>query len=362
MNTFGKMFKVTTWGESHGKANGCVIDGCPAGLILNKADIENELINDVPDKDIGTPRKEQNNFEILSGVFNNVTLGTPISIIIYNKDVKSKPYTETKNLIRPGHADYTYMVKYGNVDYRGGSRASGRECIARLAAGAVAKKLLDTTLNNICIESRVIELAGIEINNDSDYQRAKDKVLSIGKHGDSSGGKIELVIKNMPAGLGLPVFDKISSRLIYALSTIGGVKAVEIGDGITASRLKGSEMNDGFEIKNGKIQTITNHCGGILGGITTGSDIILRLSVKPTPTIFKKQHTVTKNLEDVIVSFEGRHDMNFTPRVCPVAENMAAITIVDFLMLSGKINRDSILIENKCELESQTKNIKGAIA
>ncbi len=343
MNTIGKLFSVTTWGESHGKANGCVIDGCPAGLELFKTNIEKELIRDVPIKEIATGRQEKNNFEILSGIFENKTLGTPISIIIYNNDVKSDPYKKTRNYYRPGHADFTYVQKYKYVDYRGGSRASGRECAARLAAGAVAKKLINHVLNKFEIEAKIIELANVKIKNKQDFDKALEKIKSIGQQGDSTGGKIELTIKGLPAGIGNPVFGKLSSLLIHAISTIGGVKAIEIGEGINAAGLKGSENNDGYHVKNNRIETITNHCGGIIGGISTGNDIILKISVKPTPTIFKKQHTVTLDNEEKIIEFYGRHDMNFTPRVCPVAENMAAITIADLLIQSGYINRDSLI-------------------
>jgi chorismate synthase len=344
MNTTGKLFRVTTWGESHGKAMGCVIDGCPAGLTINEDDIAEELAHDIPLREIGTGRSEPNDFDILSGVFNGKTIGTPISIVIYNKDTDSKPYEKTKDYYRPGHADLMYRLKYGNVDHRGGSRASGRECISRITAGYFAKLIISEFDQNIKIKACVSELAGIKIFDETSFRTAVEKVKQLGQKGDSTGGKVKLRISGMPSGLGEPVFGKLSAMLFYAMGTIGGVKAVEIGEGTLVSYLKGSQNNDFYDINDeGKIFQMTNRCGGILGGISTGSDIELTLSVKPTPTISVPQLSVSKTLkrqEEII--YTGRHDINFTPRVCPVSEAMAAILLSDFLMIAGKINRNSV--------------------
>jgi chorismate synthase len=337
MNTFGDVFRCTTWGESHGKAVGCLIDGCPAGLELLKSDIQKELYGDIPDGSLGTPRKEQNGFEILSGLFEDTTLGTPICIIIYNRDKNSGGYERIKHYYRPGHAEFTFHKKYGIYHPYGGGRASGREAIARLAAGAVAKKLLIN--KGITFHSKVEELAGVDCSNPENLELAKLKCLEIAKEGDSSGGIVSLTIKGVPVGLGGPVFDKLHSLIMYGLSTIGGVKGVESGHGFNAARMKGSEINDPFGIRNGEIVPLSNNAGGVLGGISTGLDLTFRIAIKPTPSIFKPQQTVNwETMEEENILLSGRFDKNFAPRVAPIAESMAALVIVDQMILTGYIN------------------------
>ncbi len=340
-NSIGRLFVVTTWGESHGQALGAVISGCPAGLSLSKEDIERELARDIPDIELGTKRHEPNKFEILSGWLQNKTLGTPISIIIHNTDYRSGDYEQLQDLIRPGHGDYTYMEKYGHRNFQGGGRASGRECIARLASGAVAKKVLSCF--DICLESRVIEMAGIPISSKDDYQKAKESALEKAKDGESTGGIVELRTKNLPTGAGSPIFGKIDATLASGLMSIGGVKGIEIGAGFSSAKMKGSESNDEFYLLEGKIRQRTNNAGGLLSGISTGEDLVIRVAVKPTPAIPKPQKTVNiKEKQEVRLECKGRFDVNFTPRVGPIAEAMTAIILVDELICSGYIHPSRI--------------------
>jgi chorismate synthase len=337
LNTFGQLFRCTTWGEAHGKAVGCVIDGCPAGLELLMQDIQKELHADVPDYCLGTQRREQNKFEILSGLFENITLGTPICIIIYNHDGNQADYDRFKDYYRPGHAEYTFHKKYGIYHPHGGGRASGRESIARIAAGAVAKKIL--LARGITFHSKVEELAGIDCSSPEEMERAKKECIEIAKKGDSTGGIISLAIKGVPAGVGGPVFNKLHSLIMYALSTIGGVKGVESGHGFNATRMTGSEFNDSFGLENGEVIPISNNASGVLGGISTGLDLTFRIAVKPTPSIFRPQQTVnwrTKKEETLIL--RGRFDKNFAPRVAPITEAMASIVVIDQMMQAGYIN------------------------
>ncbi|MBF0407405.1 MAG: chorismate synthase [Candidatus Riflebacteria bacterium] len=337
MNSFGRVFRITTWGESHGPALGVVIDGCPARLPVDDNDIFNRLKLDVPDQELGTPRGEKNRFQILSGVFDGMTIGTPISIIIWNNDARPESYSGGRDTLRPGHADYTWLKRFGHTDWRGGSRASGRECIARLAAGAIALKILEKF--GVSIKSRIIEMAGIEVTDAKSMENARDKALEIGKTGDSTGGAVELIISGLPAGTGSPVFAKLHADLSSAMFSIGGIKAVQFGVGTEVSAMKGSELNDSFDIdKDGEIFTETNSCGGILGGISTGDDLTIKLSVKPTPTVLIPQKTVDiREKKQKTVKYSGRFDMNFVPRIPPVAESMTAFVLVDHLMLSGII-------------------------
>ncbi|MBN1494575.1 chorismate synthase [Candidatus Peregrinibacteria bacterium] len=311
-NTFGKLFKVTTWGESHGKALGAVIDGCPPGLLLNEQDIQKELDKRKPGKgNLISKRKEKDKVEILSGVFEGKTLGTPISMIVRNHDANSKDYKDLRNIFRPGHADFTYYLKYGLWDFRGGGRASGRETVARVMAGAVAKKILSK--HTTIIKSKVINIA---------YPEAY-------KEGDSSGGTIEIIVKNPPKGLGEPVFDKLNADLAMAVFSIGGIKGLEFGLGFKSAELKGSENNDVFNK--------TNNAGGILGGISNGEDITIKIAVKPPSSISKEQTALTKNLKKVKIKIEGRHDSCLIPRILPVIESMIAITLVDHLLRRNAI-------------------------
>lgn len=341
-NSIGRLFVVTTWGESHGKCLGAVIDGCPANLHLTPEDIERELARDIPDIELGTKRHEPNKFEILSGWQKNRTLGTPICLIIHNTDYKSIDYKQFQNLIRPGHADYTYVEKYGHSNLiKGGGRASGRECIARLAAGAVAKKVLSCF--DISIESKVVEMAGIPISSKEDYQKAKEKALLEAKDGESTGGIVELRVKNLPTGAGSPIFGKLDAVLASGLMSIGGVKGIEVGAGFSAAKMKGSVCNDEFYLDQGKIRCRTNNAGGLLSGISTGEDLVIALAVKPTPAIPRQQKTVNiKEMTETIIECIGRFDINFTPRVAPIAEAMAAIILVDELICSGYIHPSKI--------------------
>jgi chorismate synthase len=319
-NTFGELFRVSTWGESHGEAVGCVVDGCPAGLGLSEKDVQKELDRRKPGTGrMVSQRRESDRVRILSGVFEGKTLGTPISMIVFNEDAKPEDYEKIKDTPRPGHADFTCRAKFGHVDFRGGGRASARETVARVAAGAVAKKLL----GKVEVTGRVIEMG--------DVKKAKAER-------DSVGGIVEVVTRGVPAGIGEPVFDKLDADIARAMMSIGAVKWVEIGRGFESARLKGSEMNDEFVLKNGEVVTKTNNCGGILGGISTGGDIVVRIAVKPTSSIRKEQRTVDlETMEETTISVGGRHDPCICPRIVPVAEAMMALVLADHMMRSGKI-------------------------
>ncbi len=336
-NTIGNIFRVTTWGESHGPALGAVIDGCPAGMPLVNGEIRAQLDRDIPDHEIGTPRGEKNRFQVLSGVFQGRTLGTPISIIIWNNDARPDTYEPSRDTLRPGHADFTWLARFGHTDYRGGSRASGRECIARLAAGAVARKVAG--LAGIGFSAKVTEMAGMKVSDGPSYETAKTRVLELGEKGESTGGIVEITVSGLPAGVGAPVFGKLQAELGRAFLSIGGVKGCEYGTGFEAARMTGSTHNDPFRITENGVETDGNRCGGLLGGITTGADIVFRLAVKPTPTIAIPQKTVdVGKKQEITAGYKGRFDKNFAPRVVPIAESMAAIVVVDHLMGSGLIS------------------------
>ena len=358
-NTFGEVFKVTTFGESHGKAVGCVVDGCPAGLRLKKEDIQRELDRRKPGGRLFSPRKEKDEVEILSGIFEEKTLGTPIAMIVYNRDVDSKPYEQIKNLLRPGHADYTYLAKFGVRDWRGGGRSSARETVGRVAAGAIAKKVLSQF--GIKVMGYVVEIAGIRANLEgmdaeeiferaekseircADYEAEEkmiEKIIEARKEGDSIGGIVEVVVRGLPAGVGEPVFMKLDAYLAYAMMSIPAVKGVEIGAGFEAARMRGSEMNDEMTIEGGKIKFLSNNAGGVLGGISTGEDVVVRIAIKPTPSISKRQRTVnieTFSEDEIVV--RGRHDPCIAPRAVPVAEAMAAIAVLDLMMMQNLVPR-----------------------
>ncbi|MBU0578148.1 chorismate synthase [Patescibacteria group bacterium] len=312
-NSFGKIFKITTWGESHGSAIGVVIDGCPAGLQITEKEIQKELDRRKPGQSkLTTERKEADKVEILSGVFEGKTTGTPISLIVRNKNQRSKDYEKIKNLYRPGHADFTYEAKYGLRDYRGGGRASARETIGRVAACSIAKKLIP----KVKITAKLIEPSLKEIE-------------AIKKQNDSIGGIIECTIKNAPAGLGSPVFDKLDARLAQAMLSIPGVKGFEVGSGFKSAHMMGSVNNDEFISKKGKIVTVTNNAGGILGGISNGMDIVFRVAFKPTSSITKKQNTVDSKGKNKTIEVKGRHDPCIALRAVPIVEAMAALVLVD---------------------------------
>lgn len=356
-STYGNIFKITTWGESHGKALGVVIDGCPAGLDLCEDDIQPFLNRRKPGQSIfSTPRKEDDRIEILSGIFEGKTTGTPISMILYNTSQQSRDYNEIASYYRPGHADYTFDMKYGFRDYRGGGRSSARETAARVAAGAVAIKILNQLNINFISYTRSIGDISIEnfdkneIYNNNLYmpdsnaaQKAGDYIISMIKEHDSVGGVVECIISNVPVGLGDPVFDKLDANIAKGIMSIGAVKGIEIGDGIKVSKLNGSVDNDGFSIDdNGKIIKTSNHAGGIMGGISDGSDIIIRASFKATPSILKEQLTVNREGEQISVSIKGRHDPVVVPRAVVVVESMAAITLLDSLLLNMSATMDHI--------------------
>ena len=358
-SSFGTIFKITTWGESHGKGLGVVVDGCPAGLPLDENDIQKFLNRRKPGQSkFTTPRKEDDAVEILSGVFEGKTTGTPISLVVYNQNQKSKDYSEIASYYRPGHADYTFDQKYGFRDYRGGGRSSGRETIGRVAAGAIAVKILNQlgitfltytrSIGPISISSQNFDAAQINENPlympDADAAENAENYLNacIAKQ-NSSGGVVECIIQGVPAGLGDPVFEKLNANLAKAVMSIGAVKGFEIGDGFDVAKATGKNNNDAFRIgADGRPVKTTNHAGGILGGMSDGSDIILRAAIKPTPSIAAPQQTVNKDGEEIDVSIKGRHDPIIVPRAVVVVESMAAVTLVDALFTNMSARMDSL--------------------
>ncbi|SDI67823.1 chorismate synthase [Pseudobutyrivibrio sp. 49] len=345
-STFGNRISITTWGESHGAALGVVIDGFPAGLKLCAADIQMYLDRRKPGQSkFTTARAESDEVEILSGVFEGRTTGTPISLMVRNKDQQSKDYGDIATTYRPGHADFGFHEKFGRRDYRGGGRSSGRETIGRVAAGAICAKLLrelgievfayTKSIGDIVISD--FELGYRDQNplampDSKAADEAADYLAACMLNNDSAGGVIECVITGVPAGIGDPVFEKLDAKLAQAVVSIGAVKGVEIGDGFKASKNVGSLNNDEFELNNEKVVKVTNHSGGIIGGISDGDDIILRAAIKPTPSISKTQHTVNEAGEEVDIEIHGRHDPIIVPRAVVVVEAMCAITVCDALL------------------------------
>ncbi|MCD7868249.1 MAG: chorismate synthase [Clostridiales bacterium] len=354
-SSFGKRFVVTTWGESHGKAIGAVVDGCPAGLPLCEEDIQIFLDRRKPGQSrYTTARKEGDLVEILSGVFEGKTTGTPISLLIRNTDHHSRDYGNLARAYRPGHADYTFDQKYGFRDYRGGGRSSGRETAARVAAGAIAIKILSQLDITFCTYTKSIGPVTAqtfhpeEISENAFYmpdgqaaEKASAFVETCMKAGDSAGGVVECRVSGVPAGLGDTVFGKLDASLAQAVMSIGAVKAVEIGDGTAAALSKGSEDNDGFVSENGSIHKTSNHAGGIMGGMSDGSEILLRAHIKPTPSVSLPQQTVTDSGENVSLEIHGRHDPVIVPRAVVVVEAMTAITLTDalFCNMSARMDR-----------------------
>ena len=346
---YGKIFHISTFGESHGKALGVVVDGCPAGLSLSEEDIQEMLERRRPGKNLKmTQRKEGDKVEILSGIFEGKTTGTPIAMVVWNEDQRSKDYGEIAHAFRPGHGDYGFFAKYGFRDYRGGGRSSGRETIARVAAGAIAKKMLLEL--GVSVRAKVIELAGISLTESREKAEllAEQKILSLREQGDSAGGVVECLVEGLPAGIGEPVFDKLDASLAKAVMSIGAVKSVEIGDGIEASKSLGSENNDAFFLKQeqgfdsfmGSLQKGSNHAGGILGGMSDGSTIRIRAGFKPTPSISKEQQTVNEAGEAITIAIKGRHDPTVVERANVVVEAMTALTVLDALLenLSARLD------------------------
>lgn len=354
-NTYGSIFKVSTFGESHGEALGVVVDGCPAGLPVDILKIQQALdrrrpgaaVNGIKSASV-TSRNEPDKAEILSGIFEGKAEGTPISILIRNTSQHSKDYGNLENTFRPGHADFSYDAKYGFRDYRGGGRSSGRETAARVAAGAVAAQILENsgisvkayTLKAAGIKAEKINLSEIEQNSmrAPDNEAAKkmeQKIEELRQNRDSAGGIVECVINGCPAGLGEPVFDKLDAELAKAMLSIGAVKGIEFGAGFSAADLTGSANNDKMHAENGVLVFDTNNAGGILGGISNGNQIIFRIAVKPVPSIFQSQKTVSKNgstYENTELEIKGRHDVCLCPRIVPVVEAMANIVLADMLL------------------------------
>ncbi len=383
-SSFGTILKVTTFGESHGIGLGAVLDGCPAGIPISEEIIQQYLNLRKPGQTkYSTPRKEQDKIRILSGVFEGRTTGTPILLLAENETQRSQDYSEIASYFRPGHADFTFEEKYGFRDYRGGGRSSGRETLGRVAAGAIAIEFLKSLGIEICAYTKSIGTITCQkddyISNLSEDNRetstvlfdriskesleklrtnkmssplympdaeasllAEDALTASIENQDSMGGIIECVISGMPTGIGEPVFDKLDANLAKAILSIGAVKGFELGIGFATAVSKGSENNDTFVPVNGKIRKATNHAGGILGGISDGSDIVFRAAIKPTPSIFSKQSTVNKDRDAISVEIKGRHDPIIVPRAVVVVEAMAALTIADALLLNMHSKLDDI--------------------
>ena len=326
MNTIGSNFRVTTFGESHGAAVGCVIDGCPARLPLALSDIQPLLDRRRPGTSpLVSARSEEDKVEILSGVFEKMTTGTPIALLVKNQDMHTHDYEAIKEKFRPGHADFTYQAKYGIRDYRGGGRSSGRETVGRVAAGAVAMKYLST--KGIALQGRIVAVHGM-----TDRQKMDGEILAARAAGDSVGGIAEITAIGCPAGLGDPVFGKLDAAIAAAMMGIGAVKGVEIGDGFAVAERFGSENNDQMT----SVGFASNHAGGILGGISTGQDIVVRIAVKPTPSIAKVQKTRDIHGKETEIRVGGRHDPCIVPRILPVAEAMLALVLIDAVLEQEK--------------------------
>ncbi len=358
-STYGTIFSITTWGESHGNGIGVVVDGCPAGLLLDEQYIQDYLNRRKPGQTrYSTPRTEEDTVSILSGVFEGRTTGTPISLVVFNENQRSGDYSKIASYYRPGHADYTFDQKYGFRDYRGGGRSSGRETIGRVAAGAIACGILREL--GIKVRAYTKSIGPISANMDvSDPDkahlsplsmpdldasaRAEEYLLQQMQDYNSVGGIIECIVTGMPAGIGEPVFDKLDASLAKAVMSIGAIKGIEIGAGLQAATLTGSENNDSFEYdESSNLLKKSNNAGGILGGMSDGSDIILRAAVKPTPSIFRPQQTVNKDKENVEIQIHGRHDPIIVPRAVVVVESMVAITLVDQLFVGMTSRMDRI--------------------
>jgi len=349
-SSFGQLFRITTWGESHGGGVGVVIDGCPPRLELSEEDVQRDLDRRRPGQsEIVTPRDEADRCQILSGVFEGLTLGTPISILVKNKDARPEAYAEMKTAFRPSHADFTYEAKYGIRNWQGGGRASARETVGRVAAGAVAKKILSklsqgrfeivayvtqihdvvarVDRSSVCAEA--VERNAVRCPDEAAAERMSALIQSVRTEGDSVGGVIECVVRGIDAGLGEPVFDKLEADLAKAMLSLPASKGFEIGSGFAATRMKGSEHNDPFEVRNEKVRTTTNNSGGVQGGISNGQDIFFRVAFKPTSTIARDQKTVTAALEEITLAARGRHDPCVLPRAVPIVEAMAALVVCD---------------------------------
>lgn len=357
-STYGNIFKITTWGESHGRGVGVVVDGCPAGLPLCETDIQAYLDRRKPGQsNFTTQRSEDDAVEILSGIFEGKTTGTPISLMVHNKDQHSADYSQIASCYRPGHADFCFDAKYGFRDYRGGGRSSGRETVGRVAAGAIAAKLLKElgirfltytkSIGPVSIDMSRFDEA--EITKNALYMpdaaaaaEASEYLKKCMQETNSAGGICECVITGLPAGLGDPVFEKIDSNLARAILSIGAVKGFEIGDGFAVSASTGLTNNDAFCMKDGSMSKRTNHSGGTLGGMTDGAPLIFRAAFKPTPSIASTQQTVNRDGEEISINIKGRHDPVIVPRAVVVVESMAAVTILDALLANMTARLDRI--------------------
>ncbi len=351
-NSFGRLFRITTFGESHGPGIGVVIDGCPSGLEISESDIQEQLDKRKPGQSkITSPRKESDQVRILSGWFEGKTTGTPLTLFIANEDARSQDYDHLKDTYRPSHADYTYDAKYGNRDYRGGGRSSARETAARVAAGAVALKILElkhikifsyvSRVGNVAIpawegtlEPKWIESNPVRCPEERAAKQMQEAIEMAKKEGDTLGGIIDTFVNGMPVGLGEPVYDKLSARLGYAMLGINAVKGFEIGSGFEGTKLKGSEHNDPFIQSEGKIRTRSNHSGGMQGGISNGNDLFFRTAFKPVATLFQDQESVDTKGNSVLLKGKGRHDPCVVPRAVPIVSAMTALVLVDFMMLA----------------------------
>lgn len=357
-STFGTIFKITTWGESHGKGIGVVVDGCPAGLRLQESDIQAYLDRRKPGQSkFTTQRKEGDQVEILSGVFEGRTTGTPISLAVWNTDQRSKDYGNLSQVFRPGHADFTFERKYGFRDYRGGGRSSGRETIGRVAAGAIASLLLKSLGISVTAYTKSIGPYEVDPENFNLEERDNNRLFmpdavnaslaeayleELMEKKDSAGGVVECVIDGVPAGIGEPVFEKFDAALAMAVLSIGAVKGFEIGDGFEAAKSIGSENNDPFTIgENKQVEKSTNHSGGVLGGMSDGSQVVIRAAFKPTPSISQAQKTVNLSGEETEIEIKGRHDPIIVPRAVVVVEAMAALVTADFLLrnMGARMNK-----------------------
>jgi chorismate synthase len=350
-NRFGKLFTFTTWGESHGKAIGCIIDGCPPLINICEADIQKYLDQRKPGQSKFTSqRQEEDKVEILSGVFEGKTTGTPISLIIHNQDQRSKDYGDIKDKFRPSHADYTYQQKYGIRDYRGGGRSSARETAMRVAAGAIALKILEK--HNIKITAYLSQMGDIKVDSKLDFnlidqndffcpnintiKKWEELLQKIRKDGDSVGAEITVVASNVPVGLGEPIYNKLDSNIAGAMMTINAVKSVEIGYGKDSCRLKGSQNADEIYSENGEVKFTSNRAGGVLGGISSGQEIIASFVVKPTSSILKEKKTIDLDGKNQTLITKGRHDPCVGIRAVPIGQAMMACVLLDHMLLSGK--------------------------
>ncbi len=358
-NTFGKIFQISTWGESHGPAVGVTIDGCPAGVPIDEEAIQVELDRRRPGQsDITTPRSEDDRLEVLSGVFEGISTGAPILLMVRNKDARPQAYDHLKDVYRPSHADYTYQAKYGHRDHRGGGRSSARETIGRVAAGAIARRILADSVGvelvayvrrihdiEAAIDAASVTRAAVESNavrcpDSAAAEKMIERIKQLRKEGDSAGGLVELVARGLPVGLGEPVFDRLEADLAKAMLSLPATKGFEVGSGFDGTRLTGSVHNDAFYKDGDEVRTRSNNSGGVQGGISNGEDLVCRIAFKPTATINKEQETVSTSGEETVLKARGRHDPCVLPRAVPIVEAMAALVLVDhwFLDRSRKLS------------------------